>query len=187
MAFYEPGKLEIWVRRFLGHRVLARVYRDYARSLGLKGGEWVLEFGSGPGGLSRQLVSLLTRGHLTCVDLSRNWMASLQQILHHPNVDFRRGDITRLEIPDQSYHAVVIHFVLHDVDQPLRGPSIQALARKLKPGGRLFIREPQKESHGISPGEVRDFMAAAGLVEVSSREIKSRLAGEVFEGVFGKE
>jgi 2-polyprenyl-3-methyl-5-hydroxy-6-metoxy-1,4-benzoquinol methylase len=57
---------------------------------------------------------------------------------------------------------VVIHFVVHDIPTAERLGILKALARRLKPGGRLLLREPQ--GHGITPEELSQLIAAAALV-----------------------
>ena len=51
----------------------------------------------------------------------------------------------------------------------------------LKPGGRLWIWEPTRPSHGIPAKEVRSLMSQAGLQEVSAEEEKNS-----FKGIFMK-
>ncbi len=83
------------------------------------------------------------RGHLTCVDISRVWMDTARKRLKkYPNVDFKLGDVSDLDIEDGAYDVVVIHFVLHHVDKNVRAENVSSLPHKLKEGGRLFISEP---------------------------------------------
>ena len=68
----------------------------------------------------------------------------------YPNVDFKLGKIDEVDIPDGSYDAVVIHYVLHDIEPELREDILQNLAQKLKINGKIYIREPIGD-HGAHP------------------------------------
>lgn len=190
----EPG---FWL--MLGEQIesflVAPVYRRYVESFGLNGNERVLDFGAGSGRLSRYIARRLLKGggRLTCVDVSEAWMRSLQKKLRrYPNVDFKLGEITSLGIEDASHDAVVIHFVLHHVEQASRQATIAALARTLKENGKLFIREPTKETHGIPAEEVRQLMRANALEELAFKTGTLRIVGpwgptlKFCEGVFRK-
>lgn len=103
-------------------------------------------------------------GHLTCIDVSAVWMDTVRRRLKRcPYVDFQLGDISSLAIGDDAYDVVVAHFVLHHVDELEREEKAGVLARKLKTGGRLYIREPTREAHGTPKDEIRRLMAQAGL------------------------
>lgn len=184
----DPHPLHVYLTALFGYTILSPVYKRYVDRLGLTGGEWVLDYGSGSGRIARHVAQrLLTRGgHLTCVDVSPVWTNTARKRLKkYPNVDFKLGGIAALDIEDGAYDAVVIHFVLHHVDKNVRVDNVTILSHKLKAGGRLFISEPTREQHGVSTGEIRRVMTAAGLRERGSRFTMS-LMGKVFEGVFEK-
>ena len=65
----------------------------------------------------------------------------------------------------------MIH-VLHDIPPEDRDDTLQALARILKNGGALFIREPTRESHGMPMRELQERLLRAGLTE-SENEIRN--------------
>ena len=79
----------------------------------------------------------------------------------------------------------MVDFVLHHTDENVRVDKVSVLSHKLKAGGTLFISEPTREQHGVSAGEIRRVMTAAGFRERGSRFTRS-LMGRVFEGVFEK-
>ena len=101
-------------------------------------------------------------------------------------MDYKLGDIATLDIADNAYDIVVVHFVLHHVEEDQRQEKVDILARKLRPHGRLFIREPTREQHGTPAVEIRALMSTAGLHERESRMSRSLIMGEVFDGVFDK-
>jgi ubiquinone/menaquinone biosynthesis C-methylase UbiE len=98
----------------------------------------VLDYGSGSGRITRHIAQRLApeSGHLTCVDVSTVWMDVVKKRLKQfPNVDFKLGDIASLDIPDDAYDVVVVHFVLHHVDADVRQKNVSILSQKLKKGG----------------------------------------------------
>jgi len=119
--------------------------------LNLRGSERVLDFGSGSGVCTRHIAARLqSGGHLDCVDISRGWMQVLRRSLRRfDNVAYHLGHITQLDLPKAAYDLVVLHFVLHDIPPAEHPRLIHALVRKLKPGGRLVLRDPQ--GHGVDP------------------------------------
>ena len=168
---------------------MARPYRRYVDSFDLTGNEVVLDYGSVSGRISRHIAERLLsgKGHLTCIDVSNVWIETIQKRLKkYPNVDYKLGDIAALDIADNAYDIVVVHFVLHHVKEDQRQEKVDILARKLRPHGRLFIRKPTREQHGTPALEIRALMSTAGLHERESRMSRSLIMGEVFDGVFDK-
>lgn len=188
--FSEPGKLEIFLTLTLSHTIVSPFYKSYAYGMGLQGHEKVVDFGSGSGTMARYLAAILAKGGgwLYCIDRSVLWMHVLKKKLRgYTNVVYKQGLVFDMDLEAESYAAVLIHFTLHDVEPHLQGPTVKALTALLKPGGRIFIREPVTPSHGMLPESVRRIMLDCGLTEVASREVHSRLAGRMFSGVYVKE
>src|SRR6187455_3643542 len=91
--------------------------------------------------------------------------------LRHCSV--RQGDIYDLAVPAGSFDVVIIHQVLHFLDDGAR--AIREAARVLSPGGRLLVvdfaphdLEFLREEHahlrlGFAPESVTQWMNAAGL------------------------
>ena len=184
----EPNRLQVFFMVRLGDSI-SRPYKRYVDSFGLAGDEMVLDYGSGWGQISQHIAERLSQGngHLTCVDVSKVWIETIQKRLKkYPNVDYKLGDIAALDITDNAYDIVVVHFVLHHIEKNQRQEKVDILARKLKPHSRLFIREPTREQHGTPVVEIRTLMSTAGLHERESRMSRSLIMGEVFDGVFEK-
>ncbi|MEI7857886.1 MAG: class I SAM-dependent methyltransferase [Methanomicrobiales archaeon] len=101
----------------------------------LTGAARVLEFGSGGGCLSRVLARTLgPEGSLSCVEISPYWTEKAKQRLKaFTNIEFLLGDITRMALPENHYDAVIIHFVLHDIEPETRIDVVGALAACLRP------------------------------------------------------
>jgi ubiquinone/menaquinone biosynthesis C-methylase UbiE len=184
----EPSSVNVLFTVLLGDLTAAR-YKSYVESFNLTGSEKVLDYGSGSGRISRHIAQRLAQGngHLTCVDVSSVWMDTLQKRLkQYRNVDFQRGDISSLPVDDDAYDVVVVHFVLHHVNKSDRQEKVGVLARKLKVGGRLFIREPIREGHGTPIEEIRQLMSHAGLRESEGSTTRSLVMGRVYQGIFEK-
>jgi len=177
VSFNEPGKLETIMTRFATATFARGYYRNLAREIVLTGNEMVMDFGSGSGMAAKFIAKeLLTGdGHLTCVDVSRVWIeVAKKRTRFFSNIDYKLGDISTLVIGDGSYDVILISFVLHDVDKGERRVIVDGLAKKLRPRGRIVIREPTKSRHGMDPNDIRFLMIGAGLKEVESTYVKGR-------------
>ncbi len=98
------------------------------------------------------------------------------------NAQLRQGDIYALPIERDRHDLVIIHRVLHYLDDPAR--AVREAARVTRPGGRLIVvdfaphhQEFLRESHahrrlGFAPEEIAEFMRLAGLEPVERRDLK---------------
>ena len=164
-------------------------YKKYIYSLGLKGDEKMLDFGSGSGAGSRHFAEILSKsgGHLTCLDISGGWMRiAKKRMRKHPHVDYVTDDIRHSNLPAGIFDVISIHIMLHDIDQKERPEIVEALTDKLKPGGRLFIREPIEEHHGMPVDEIRRLMIHNRLQENGFAMSKITFIGSVYSGKFIK-
>lgn len=184
----DPGRFEVVLTRVMLHGVMSGAYRRWVASLGLRGDERVLDFGSGSGALARHLVPLLESrgGHLTCADISPAWQAALRETLAGHDATYVLGDIRRLALPAASFDVVVVHWMLHDVPAGDRPAIVVELARLVRPGGRLATREPTRPGVGIAPAELRDLLQAAGLQEHRAAESSTPLMGPHYSGLWEK-
>jgi len=181
---YEPAPLEIKITLALGLTLLRPYYHRFVRELHLRGDERVLDFGSGSGICSRHIAARLKQGggQLACVDISHDWMKIVQRALrHYDNVSYHLGHITEIDLPDSAFDTVVIHFVLHDIPENERLCVLHGLARRLKPEGRLIVREP--EGQGLMLEELNLLAVAAGLQPVES-SLRKFVIGPVFDASF---
>jgi ubiquinone/menaquinone biosynthesis C-methylase UbiE len=173
----------------IDYRIRSRFYHpDYVKRLGLSGAERILEFGSGGGCMSRPLAKTLSpEGALSCVEISPYWMEKARRRLKdYPDIEYLLGDITRMPVPENHFDAVIVHFVLHDIDPAARNGVVNALARCLRPEGTLFIREPAKTDHGMPLSAIRQLMQDAGLREIRTGCTKSWQWKWVCDGTFKK-
>jgi len=168
MCAYKPSQLELLVDPLLEMTILRPRYIDLIRYMGLKGSERVLDFGSGPGVISGMIAKELEKGggRVSCLDVTKEWLDQAKRRLRRRlNVEFIFGDIRTQKIPKSSFDAVVVHYVIHDIEKGDRKEIISALADILASGGRLHIREPISKSHGMPADELRTLLKESGLEE----------------------
>ena len=97
------------------------------------------------------------------------------------NAQLRQGDIFALPAERDAYDLVVLHQVLHYLDDPAR--ALREVARTLRPGGRLLVvdfaphsEERLRTAHahrrlGFSREEIASLMLEAGLDVTLSRDL----------------
>ncbi|MCJ2036812.1 ArsR/SmtB family transcription factor [Methylobacterium sp. J-068] len=96
-------------------------------------------------------------------------------------VDLRQGDIHAPPFGRGGFDLVVVHQVLHYLDDPAR--ALREAARLVAPGGRLlvvdfaphdleFLRESQAHRRlGFAPEQVAGWLSDAGLPSVATRDL----------------
>ena len=78
------------------------------------------------------------------------------------------------------------HAMRADVPPADRPPIVAELARLLRPGGRLFSREPTSSRHGMPAAEARRLFSAAGLAEMLATERRAPVLGRHYRAVWTK-
>jgi len=154
--------------------------------MGLRGDERVLDYGSGSGAAARHIAKRLRAGggRLTCVDISPSWQRALRRTLRrYQNAEYALGDVRDLGLPEGSFDVVLVHWMLHDVPVADRPSVLAVLARLLRPGGRLFIREPAGPSEGAAAA-LRSLLSGAGLSELRGAESSAFFLGRNYSGVW---
>lgn len=136
--------------------------------------EALLDLGAGTGRMLEVLAPQAARA--VGVDQSPQMLAIARARLERAglrNVQLRQGDIYALPVERDLYDLVVIHQVLHYLDDPAR--AIREARRALAPGGRMIIVDfaPHAEEHlravhahrrlGFSAEEIVGCLEAAGL------------------------
>ncbi len=116
-----------------------RVVEDMV-SLQLDKGK-VLDAGTGPGTLARDIARSLPQLQVYGVDLSEDMIKLAREHAKREQVEervhFDVGDVAQLPYPDHSFDVVVSTISMHhwhQLEQPLR-----ELFRVLRPGGRVWI------------------------------------------------
>lgn len=181
-----PGAMEVFMNRVMLHGLLGGGYRRFVDSMGLRGDERVLDFGSGSGAAARHLAKRLQAGgRLTCADISPVWQREVRRTLRgYTNVEFALGDIRELGLPEAGFDVVVMHWMFHDVPVADRRDILTELVRLLRPGGRLYTREPTRKDEGIEATTLRGLLGGAGLHELRGTQSSSFFLGPYYAGVW---
>ena len=165
--------------------MLSPYYRGFARSLNLRGDERVLDFGSGSGICSKHIAARLQfGGHLDCVDISAGWMEVIRKTLkRYDNIGYYPGASRSSTCPSlpMTWSWCTSSCT---TSRPWNAGVMKALARLLKPAGRLVLREPQGE--GLKQEEIIILTIAAGLFPKSFRAPRIAI-GAVYDACFTRE
>jgi ubiquinone/menaquinone biosynthesis C-methylase UbiE/DNA-binding transcriptional ArsR family regulator len=134
----------------------------------------LLDLGTGTGRMLEMFGPQLERG--LGIDLSLDMLLLARARIERANLrhcSVRQGDIYDLALPADSFDVVVIHQVLHFLDDG--GRAVREAARMLKPSGRLlvvdfaphdleFLREEHAHRRlGFASETMTQWMRAAGL------------------------
>ena len=134
----------------------------------------LLDLGTGTGRILELFGPRIDRG--LGIDLSLDMLLLARARIERANLrhcSVRQGDIYDLAVPAASFDVVIIHQVLHFLDDGAR--AIREAARVLAPGGRLlvvdfaphdleFLREEHAHRRlGFAKETVEQWLAAAGL------------------------
>jgi ubiquinone/menaquinone biosynthesis C-methylase UbiE len=142
-----------------------------------------LDLGTGTG----RVLSLMVERAQRCVgvDLSPSMLAVARANIEragHRNVQLRHGDIYALPVERDGYDVVVIHQVLHYLDDPAR--AVREATRALRPGGKLLVvdfaphdleflrNEHAHRRLGFADDEIGGILADAGLGGVYVRHVR---------------
>ena len=136
----------------------------------------LLDIGTGTGRMLELLAGQADR--LVGLDASHSMLAvaraNLERAeLHAGRVELRQGDVYAMPFERAAFDLVVVHQVLHYLDDPAR--AVAAAARLVAPGGRLLVvdfaphsleflqAEHNHQRLGFRPDTVAGWMTQAGL------------------------
>jgi ubiquinone/menaquinone biosynthesis C-methylase UbiE len=181
-ARYFETHAETWDRLRAMHVSEERVEASILEAVGSGPLQNVLDLGTGTGRMLELLAPFAVR--LVGIDQSPQMLSLARVRLERAglrNVQLRQGDIYAVPVEPDFYDLVVIHQVLHYLDDPMR--AIREAARALRPGGRLLVVDfaPHEEESlrrgeahrrlGFAGEEVAGFMAASGLEVIGKRDL----------------
>jgi len=142
----------------------------------------LLDLGTGTGRMLELFGHEIERG--LGLDLSLDMLLLARDRLERAGLkhcSVRQGDIYDLPLTDDSFDVVILHQVLHFLDDGAR--AIKEAARVLRPGGRLlvvdfapheleFLREQHAHRRlGFAPETVTQWMTVAGLEPVMHKNL----------------
>ena len=157
-------------------------------AVGARHVQTMLDVGTGTG----RMLTLLADRYVRAVgiDMSHDMLSVARANLAAAGIDsahVRQGDVTALAVPAGGYDLVVIHQVLHYLDDPAR--AVREAARAVAPGGLLLIVDFAPHDHeflraehahrrlGFSHETVRGWIEAAGLEMREVRDLAPEGAG----------
>ncbi|MGB7101184.1 MAG: metalloregulator ArsR/SmtB family transcription factor [Xanthobacteraceae bacterium] len=150
----------------------------------------LLDLGTGTGRMLELFAGKIERG--LGLDLSLDMLALAREHLDRAglkNCSVRYGDIYDLALPRDSFDVVIIHQVLHFLDDS--GRAIREAARVLRPGGRLlvidiaphdleFLRDVLAHRRlGFAAETVTQWLEAAGLDFVRQQTLPPGPEGKI--------
>ena len=158
-------------------------------ALGARPVHSLVDLGTGTGRMLSVLAPRATRA--VGLDSSHAMLSVARANLEREGlgrVELRHGDIYAPPLARGSFDLVVIHQVLHYLDDPAR--ALREAARLLSPGGRLlvvdfaphgleFLRETQAHRRlGFAHAQVSAWIEEAGLEPRSTRDLAAPETGE---------
>jgi ubiquinone/menaquinone biosynthesis C-methylase UbiE len=164
------------------HAPEERVEAALASMIGTKPYRSLLDLGTGTGRVLELLAPSAARA--VGVDQSAAMLSLARARIDQAGlrqVQLRQGDIYAPPVERDGYDLIVIHQVLHFLDDPAR--ALKEAARALSPGGRLavvvfdahdqeFLRSDFAHRRlGFAISEIEGFLAEAGLVGVRSTRV----------------
>jgi ubiquinone/menaquinone biosynthesis C-methylase UbiE len=171
-----------WDRIRKLHAADEAVERAIGEALGERPFRSLLDLGTGTGRILELFGPNIDRG--LGIDLSLDMLALARERIERAGLrhcSVRQGDIYDLAVPAGSFDVVIVHQVLHFLDDGAR--AIREAARVLAPGGRLlvidfaphdleFLRDEHAHRRlGFAQDTVEQWMAAAGLESSAHRSL----------------
>ena len=150
----------------------------------------LLDLGTGTGRMLEMFGPEIERG--LGIDMSLDMLQVARDRLARAglrNCSVRQGDLYDLPLDDDTFDVVILHQVLHFLEDGAR--AIQEAARVLRPGGRLLVVDfaPHEEEFlreqfahrrlGFAPEAVTQWMTAAGLEPVMHQSLAPEPGSDV--------
>jgi ubiquinone/menaquinone biosynthesis C-methylase UbiE/DNA-binding transcriptional ArsR family regulator len=171
-----------WDRIRSLHVPEAKVEAAIAEVVGARPVQAFLDLGTGTGRMLQLLAPKASRA--VGIDASHAMLSVARANLEKAgvNVLLKQGDIHALPVERNAFDLVLVHQVLHYLDDPAR--AIQEAASVLAPGGRLlvvdfaphnleFLRDEHAHRRlGFARDQLGEWLAEAGLDLVEHRDLR---------------
>jgi len=126
------------VRRFLQRHIEFRIFKQYLKKHDIDlTNKVILDGGCGSGYSSELIIKEFTPSKLFAFDFMPEQINLAKK--RGLKTDFFVGDVTKIELPSNTFDAVFIFGILHHVPEWRKG--LHEVARVLKLGGVLLIEE----------------------------------------------
>ncbi len=130
--------------------------RRAARRANLRPGQTALDLCTGTGKLAHELLRYVRPGgRVIGIDFSPAMLERARQ--REPEVEFRQGDVSQLELPAEGVDAITIGFGLRNLVD--REAGLREMRRVLRPGGRLVILDFAPPPRGMLMSAYRFYLA----------------------------
>lgn len=181
-ARYFAAQADNWDQLRAMHVAEEHVEAAICETIGATPVDSLLDLGTGTGRMLELLAPLATRA--IGIDQSPQMLSLARARIERSglrNTQLRQGDLYALPVERNSCDLVILHQVLHYLDDPSR--AIREAARALRPGGRLVIvdfaphnEETLREAHahrrlGFAHEEITGMMSDAGLDVLVERDL----------------
>ena len=155
----------------------------------------LVDLGTGTGRMLELFSSHAARA--VGFDINANMLAIARARLDHPDrshCQVRQGDCADVPLEDGAAGVVIVHQVLHFLDDPAR--AVGEAARVLAPSGRVLIAdflphgvEALRDEHahrrlGFSDDEVTEWLGEADIVNVEARHLQPKRDGDLVVGIW---
>ena len=111
----------------------------------------MLDIGCGPGTITADFAVRVNPGKVCGVDSAVDAIDAARR--DHPDVDFKIGDVYRLEFDDASWDIVHAHQVLQHLSDPVA--ALTEMRRVVRPGGVVAARDSDYASFTWYPNDER--------------------------------
>jgi ubiquinone/menaquinone biosynthesis C-methylase UbiE len=129
---------------------------DHIARLGVASGR-LLDVGCGPGNIALKIANRWPGVRVVGVDFSRNMILAARAAADTQRLsaraEFFAGDAKKLPFPDGAFDFVFSNSVLHHLRDPVG--MLDEMARVVKPGGIVLLRDLRRPGRLIFPWHVR--------------------------------
>lgn len=175
-AFAQLGSrpAEDWIARLeRPERVAALKTDEVVQKLGLKKGDVVADLGAGAGAFAWPFARAVAPATVYAVEVDKDYIPYLERRAKEQGLSNVKAVLGKFEDPmlPEKVDLAFFHDVLHHIEK--RAEYLQAVARYLKPNGRIAVIELDADHPGtshanephlqVSREQVRGWMQAAGL------------------------
>ncbi|HXH39556.1 MAG TPA: methyltransferase domain-containing protein [Thermoanaerobaculia bacterium] len=120
------------------------------REMQLRGGERILDLGSGLGQFTRTMARAVPHGQVVGIERDEEQLASARRLAEKDGeaslADFRSGDALNLDLGQEwgTFDVAHTRFLLEHIPDPLR--AVRSMVNAVHPGGRIVLAD---DDHGV--------------------------------------